>query len=96
MIFKGFSFLGLSISLFFSEVGVPAGWTRVSEGFGSHLFEQRRGRRNSRPFSGGLFFRVDGLNIVGFELFWATARLIKLSPTFSGLFFKRVGAFGSV
>ena len=34
---------------------MPAGWTRVSEGIGSRLFEQRRGRRNYRRLSGGLF-----------------------------------------
>ena len=77
---------------------MPAGWTRVSEGLGSHLVEQRHGRRNSRRFSGELFVQSRWISLffLGFGLFWATARLFKLSPMFSGFFFKRVGVLGSV
>ena len=38
----------------FSEAGVPAGWTRVSEGLSCCLFEQRPDRRKSGCFSGEL------------------------------------------
>ena len=76
---------------------MPDGWTRVSEGFSSRLFERQRGRQNSGRFSGGLFFQSQWISTtLGLTLVWATARLIKLSPISSGLFSERVGAFGSL
>ena len=34
-----------------SEIGVPVGWTRVSEDVGSRFLERRRGRMNARGFA---------------------------------------------
>ena len=73
---------------------MPAGWTRVSEGPGSHLVERRRGRRNSGRFSGELLQSRWIPTIFVFALIWATARLVKFSPMFNGLFSEELAPLG--
>ena len=73
---------------------MPAGWTRVSEGLRSCLFECRRGRRNSGRFSGKLLQSRWNYSTLGLALIRATARLIRFSLIFSGLFFEELALSG--
>ena len=94
LIVEGFNIWTCRFSRSF-KAGVAAGWTRVSEGFGSRLFERRRGRRNSGRFSGELLQSRWISTTFGFALIWATARLIRFPPICCGLVLEELALPGA-